>query len=70
MVDSDDSGDERADEDDRDAVAKQIFEEDDEEGGDEIDEDELNALAEEQEQEGLVPTASRRRERQEGGEGG
>ena len=30
VVDSDDSGDERAEEDDRDAVAKQIFEEDDE----------------------------------------
>ena len=64
MVDSDDSGDEKGEDDDREAVAKEIFEED--EDGD-IDRDELDDLEKEREAEGLLPAADSRRERQEGG---
>ena len=63
MVDSDDSGEDKPEEEDREAVAKQIFASDDEDGED-IDKDELEDLEKEQDEEDLVPTGERRREQQ------
>ena len=68
VVDSDDSGDEKkTEEDDREAVAKEIFESD---GEEDIDQDELQDLEKEAEEEGLVPTETRRREGGGGEDGG